>query len=111
MIFLPPGDISHIPGSLDPVAPPAEDLEILPRPLVTSHRDRPDMVQDAGMMGMRIPRGVGCVEVLSAEGTLPTLLIADKPLHSRDRQSSFEPVLQSAGGLAAEGMLVTLPEV
>jgi len=111
MIFLPPCDPSHIPCSLDPVASPAEDLEIIPGPLVSSHGDWPDMVQDVGMMVTRIFNGAGFMDCLSAQGTFPSLFIADKPPHSGDRESPFEPVLQGAGSLTAEGMLVSRAEV
>jgi len=111
MIFLPPCDCSHIPGSLYPVASPAEDLEIIPGPLVTSHGDWPDMVQDVGMMVIRTFQGAGFMDHLPAQGTLPSLLITDKPPHAGNRDSSSEPVLQRAGSLAAEGMLVSRVEV
>ena len=106
MIFLPSCDPSHIPGSLDPVASPAEDLEIIPCPLVASHGDWPDMIQDIGMMVTRTFHGAGFMDLPAAQGTLPSLLIADMAPHSGDCGSPFEPVLQSAGSLAAEGMLV-----
>jgi len=111
MIFLPPCDPSHIPGSLDPVASPAEDLKVIPGPLVASHGDWPDVVEDVGMMVTRTFQGVAIRNHLAAQGTLPSLLTADKPPHAGDRGSLCEPVLQSAGSLAAGGMLVSRVEV
>jgi hypothetical protein len=111
LILLPPCDLSHIPGSLDPVASPAEDLEIIPCPLVTTHGDWPDVVQDVGMTGIRTFYGAGFMDHPAAPGTLPSLLIADKPPHAGNRGSPFEPVLHSTGSLAAQGMLVSRVEV
>jgi hypothetical protein len=111
VIFLPTCNLSHIPGSLDPVASPAEDLEVIPCPLVTSHGDGPDVVQDVVMMDMRITLCVGFMDHLPAPDTLPTLLIADPPSHFRDRGPLFIPVLHGAGSLAADGMLVSRIEV
>ncbi len=111
MIFLPPCNPSHIPGSLDPVAPPAEDLEVIPGPLVASHGNWPDVVEDVGMMVTRAFQGIAIMDLLLTPGTLPSLLIADKPPHAGDRGSLGEPVLQGAGSLAAEGMLVSRVEV
>jgi len=111
VISLPMCNLSHIPGSLDPVASPAEDLEVIPCPLVTSHRDGPDVVKDVGMMDMKITLCVGFMDHLPAPGTLPTLLITDKPPHAGNRGSPFEIILQRAGSLAAEGMPVSRIEV
>lgn len=111
MIFLPPGDVSHIPGCLDPVASLAEDLEIIPGPLVTSHGNWPDVVQDIMMAGMRTSVGLALMDLAFAPGTPPSLFVPDKPPHSGDRRPFFEPVFHSAGGLTAEGMLVSRIEV
>jgi hypothetical protein len=111
VIFLPPGNLSHILGSLDPVASPAQDLEIIPCPLFPSHGDWPDVVKDVVMMDMWITLCVGFMDHLPAPGTLPTLLIADTPSHFRDRGPLFIPVLQCAGSLAAESMLMSRCEV
>ncbi len=111
MIFLPPCDPSHIPPGLDPVAPPAEDLEIVQGPLVASHGDWPDVVEDVGMMVTRTFHGIALMNLPLTPGTFPSLLIADKPPHAGDRGSLFEPVLQRAGSLAADGMLVSRVEV
>jgi len=64
------------------------------------------MIQDIGMMVTRTFHGAGFMDLPLAPGTLPSLLIADKSPHPGDRGSPFEPILQSAGSLAAEGMLV-----
>ena len=48
ILFFPACDIAHIAGGLDPVAPPAETLEIFPGPRAPPHCDRPDVVHDAG---------------------------------------------------------------
>jgi hypothetical protein len=111
MIFLPTCNFSHIPGSLDPVASPAEDLEIIPCPLVTSHGDRPDVVQDIGMMVSRTFHGTGFIDLLTAADTFPSLLITDKPPHAGNCGTPFEIIFQYAGSLAAESMLVSLGEV
>ena len=111
LVFLPSCDLSHIPGSLDPVASFAEDLEIIPGPLVTTHGDWPDVVQDVGVVGILTLYGAGFMDHPAAPGTLPSLLIADKPPHAGNRGSPFEPVLQGAGSLAAHGMLVFRSEV
>ena len=111
MILLPPCDISHIPGSLDPVASPAEDLEVIPRPLVTTHGDGPDVVKDVGMRGRRLFLSAGFTNLLFAPGTFPSLLITDKPSHAGNRGSPFEIIFQGAGSLAAEGMLVSRAEM
>ena len=111
MIFLPPGDVSHIPGCLDPVASLAEDLEIIPGPLVTSHGNWPDVVQDVMMAGMRTDIGPALMDLAFAPGTPPSLFVPDKPPHSGDRRPFFEPVLHTAGGLTAEGTLVSRIEV
>jgi hypothetical protein len=58
------------------------------------------------MMIIRTFSGVEFMDLLSAPGTLPFLFIPDKPPHSGDRGPLFEPVLHTAGGLAADGMLV-----
>ena len=111
MIFLPPCDSFPIPGSLDPVASPAEDLEIFPCPLITSPGDWPDVIQDAGMMVIRSFNGSGFMDLPLTPGTLPSLFIPDKSPHFRDSRSHFEPVLDTAGGLAADSMLVSRTEV
>ena len=111
MISLPSCDPSHIPGGLDPVASPAEDLEIIPGPLITSHGDRPDMIQDIVMTLIRLFGGTGLVNLLPAQGTLPSLLVPDTSPHQGDRSSHFEPVLHTAGGLAADRMLISRIEV
>ena len=111
MIFLPPRNLSHIPGSLDPVASHAEDLEIIPGPLVTAHGDGPDVVQDAGMMPMRIPRDRGFIDLPAAAGTFPSLFITDNPSQTGNRGSPFEIILQGAGSLAADRVLVSRGKV
>jgi hypothetical protein len=111
MIFLPSCDSSHIPGGLDPVASPAEDLEIVPCPLITSHSNWPDMIQDVVMMVIRIFGSAGLVNLLSAQGTLPSLLVPDTSPHQGDRSSHLKPVLHTAGGLAADRMLISRIEV
>jgi hypothetical protein len=111
VIFLPMCNLSHIPGSLDPVASPAEDLEVIPCPLITSHGDGPDVVKDVVMMDIQITLCVGFMDHLPAPGTLSSLLIMDKPPHAGNRESPFEIILQRAGSLAAEGMLVSRIEV
>ncbi len=111
IIFLPPCDVSHIPGCLDPVASHAEDLQVIPGPLVTSHGDRPDVVKDVMMILVRTSGGVGFIDRLPADGTSPSLFVPDKPPHSGDRRPFFEPVLHTAGGLTAEGMPVSRIEV
>lgn len=111
MIFLPACDVSHIPGCLDLVASLAEDLEIIPGPLVTFHGDWPDVVQNVVMKGIRTCSGVGFTDFLFAPGTLPFLLIPDKPPHSGDRGPLFIPILYTAGGLAAQGSFVSGIEV
>jgi hypothetical protein len=98
-------------GCLDPVAPPAEDLEIIPVPLVASHGDWPDVVKDIVMTVIRTSRGVAFMDLLFATGTFPSLFIADKPSHSGNRGSPFEIILQGAGSLAACGMLISRSEV
>jgi len=55
--------------------------------------------------------GTGFMDHPAAPGTLPSLFIADKAPHAGNRGSPFEPVLQGAGSLAAEGMLVSRVEV
>jgi hypothetical protein len=111
MIFLPPCDLSHIPGSLDPVASLAEDLKIFPGPLVTSHGNWSDVIQDVVMTVIRTFHGAGFMDHLPAQGTLSSLLPADKPPHAGNRWSPFEPVLHSTGSLAADGLLVSRIEV
>ena len=106
MIFFPPCDLSHIPGSLDLVTLLAEDLEIIPGPLVPTHRDRPDVIQYVVMMHIRTFSGVEFMDLLSAPGTLASLVIPDKLPHIGDRRPLFEPVLHTAGRLAADGMLI-----
>jgi hypothetical protein len=111
MILLPSGYLSHIPGGLDPVTSAAQDLEIVPGPLVTSHGDWPDVVENVVMRGGGIPVCIGFVDYLPAPGTLPSLLIPHKPSHFSDRGPLFIPVLQGAGSLAARGVLVSRSEV
>ena len=106
MIFLPPCDSSHVPGSLDPVAPLTEDLEIIHGPLITTHGEWPDVVQDVVMMRMRTSGSVGCMDLLVAPGTFPFLLKPDKAPHLGDCRPLPPPVLPAAGGLAADGVLV-----
>jgi len=106
MIFLPPGDVSHITGCLDPVASLAEDLEIIPGPLVTSHGNWPDVVQDI-TAGFRTSGGIAFIDLAFAPGTPPSLFVPDKPPHCGDRRPFLEPVFHTAGGLTAEGMLVS----
>jgi hypothetical protein len=109
MIFLPPCDFSHIPGGLDPVAPYAEDLEVIPGPLVPLHGDRPDVIQDVVMNYMQALSGVEFMKLLFAVGTLPSLLIIDKPPHFGNGGPLSAPVLSTAGGLAAQG--IPVPEI
>ena len=97
LIFLPPDDVSHIPGCLDPVTSLAEDLEIIPGPLVTSHGNWPDVVQDIMMAGMRTSIGPALMDLAFAPGTPPSLFVPDKPPHSGDRRPFFEPVFHTAG--------------
>jgi len=111
MIFLPPGDVSRITGCLDPVASLAEDLEIIPGPLVTPHGNWPDVVQDIMMAGMRTSVGPALMDLAFAPGTPPSLFVPDKPPHSGDRRPFFVPVFHIAGWLTAEGMLVSRIEV
>ena len=111
MISLPACDSSHIPGGLDPVASPAEDLEIIHGPLVTSHGDWPDVIQDVGKTGRGTFRGVGFMDLLPAPGTLPFLLKPDNSPHFGDCGPLPAPVLDTAGGLATEGILVPGTEV
>ena len=100
MIFLPPCDSFPIPGSLDPVASPAEDLEIFPCPLITSPGDWPDVIQDAGMMVIRSFNGSGFMDLPLTPGNT-SLPVHPGQVASRDSRSHFEPVLDTAGGLAS----------
>jgi len=106
VIFLPSCDLSHIPGSLDPVAFLAEDLKIIYSPLITTHSDWPDVIQDVVMMSIRTSGGVEFMDLLFAPGALPFLLKPDKSPHFGNRGPLFTPILPAAGGLAAEGILV-----
>ena len=47
------------------------------------------------------------MDLAFAPGTPPSLFVPDKPPHPGDSRSFFEPVLHTAGGLTAEGMLVS----
>ena len=111
MILLPPCNVSHIPGGLDRIASHTKDLKIILGPLITTHRDWPDVVQDVVMMAVRTMTGAGFMDLLSAAGTHPSLLIPDKPPHLRDCGSHFEPVFHTAGGLAADCMFISRTEV
>jgi hypothetical protein len=111
MIFLPSCDLSHIPGCLDLVTSLAEDLKIIPGPLVTSHSNWPDVVENVATRVIRTFSGAGFMDLLPAPGTLPSLLVPDKSPHSGNRGSPFEPKLQSAGRPAAKGMFVSRIEV
>jgi hypothetical protein len=111
MIFLPSCDFSHITGSLDLVASFAEDLKIIPGPLITFHGYWPDVIQDVVMMYIRTSGGVEFMDLLFAPGTLPFLLKPDKSPHFGDRGPLFVPILPTAGGLAAQGILVPGIEV
>jgi hypothetical protein len=111
MIFPPSGDSSHIPGSLDLVAPLTEDLEIISRPLVTSNSDWSYVIQDVAMRGFLTLSGVEITNLLPAPGTFPSLLVPDKSPHDGDRVSHLEPVLHTTGSLAAYRMLVSRIEV
>ena len=106
MISLPACDSSHIPGGFDPVASPAEDLEIIHGPLVTSHGDWPDVIQDIGEAGRGTFRGTGFMDLLPAPGTLPFLLKPDNSPHFGDCGPLPAPVPDTAGGLATEGIFV-----
>jgi len=50
-------------GSRDPVASPAEDLEIIPNPLVNSLGDWTDVVEDTGMRVIRSLNGSGFMDL------------------------------------------------
>jgi hypothetical protein len=106
VIFLPPSDLSHIPGSLDLVAPLAEDLKIIPGPLIAPHGDWPDVIQNVVMTIIRRSGGGAFMDLLVAPGTLPFLLKPDKSPHFGNSGPLFAPVLPAAGGLAADGILV-----
>jgi hypothetical protein len=69
------------------------------------------VVQDIVMAGMRTSVGLAFMDLAFAPGTPPSLFVPDKPPHSGDRRPFFEPVLHTAGGLTAEGMLVSRIEV
>ena len=111
VIFLPSCDRSHIPGSLDPVAPFTEDLKIITGPLITIHGDRPDVIQDVVMMSILTSGSVAFMELLFAVSTLPFLLKPDKSPHFGNRGPLFVPILPTTGGLAANGILVPGIEV
>ncbi|HET6581734.1 MAG TPA: hypothetical protein VFG36_07625, partial [Methanoregula sp.] len=55
--------------------------------------------------------GPALMDLAFAPGTLPSLFVPDKPPHAGDRWSHFEPVFHAAGGLTAEGVLVSRTEV
>jgi len=111
VISLPPCDSSHVTGGLDPVAPPAKDLQVIPCPLVTSHGYGPDVVEDIGVVVIRASRGAGFGYHLPAPCTLPSLLVPDTSSHAGNRGSHVKPVLHAAGGLAAEGVFASRCEV
>ena len=108
IIFFPACNISHIAGGLDPVALPAEDLEIVPGPLVPSHGDRPDVIHDAVMRCSRTLWGAAFRDLLSAVSTFPFLLRKDMQLHLRN-SGLPAPVLGGAGGPAAD--CIQVPEI
>jgi hypothetical protein len=58
------------------------------------------------MMIIRTSGGIDFMDLLFAPGALPFLLKPDKPSHFRDRGPLFAPVLDTAGGLATDGVLV-----
>jgi hypothetical protein len=58
------------------------------------------------MVVIRTFNGAGFMDHLPAPGALPFLLKPDKPSHFRDRGPLFAPVLDTAGGLATDGVLV-----
>jgi hypothetical protein len=103
-VSLPPGDRPHVPCGLDPVAPWAEHLEIPCIPLVSIHRDRPDVVQDKRMHRMPASRGTGRRDLRPAPGTLPFLFQQDKPPHLSNCGMLMAPVLRAARGPAADGV-------
>jgi hypothetical protein len=104
-------DFSHIPGGLDHGASCTEDLEIITGPLITTHSDWPDVIQDIVMMSIRTFGGVTFMDLLFAPGTLPFLLKADKSPHFGNRGPLFAPIHSASGGLAAQGILVPGIEV
>jgi hypothetical protein len=83
--------------------------QVIPCPLVTSHGDGPDGVQDVAMI--RTSGGVGFTDIPFTPDTLP-------PCSSRTRRLipaivglTLNQYSLTAGGLAAEGMLVSRLEV
>ena len=63
------------------------------------------------MAGMLTSISLPLMDLAFAPGTPPSLFVPDKPPHSGDHRPFFEPVLHTAGGLTAEGTLVSPGEV
>ncbi|MCX6688148.1 MAG: hypothetical protein NTZ39_00375 [Methanoregula sp.] len=111
MIFLPSCDFSHIPGGLDLVASYAEDLKIIPGPLIPAHGDWSDVIQDIVMEYMQTLGGFEFMDLLFAMSALPFLFIMDKLPHFGNCGPLFAPILGTAGGPAADGIHVPKIEV
>ncbi|MCX6696445.1 MAG: hypothetical protein NTV84_02610 [Methanoregula sp.] len=111
VIFLPSCDFSHIPGGLDLVASFAEDLKIIPCPLIPAHGDWSDVIQNIVMEYMQTLGGFEFMDLLFAMSALPFLFIMDESPHFGNCGSLFAPILGTAGGPAADGSHVPKIEV
>jgi hypothetical protein len=69
------------------------------------------MIENIGMRVHHTFYGAGFMDLPFAPCTLPSLLITDKPPHTGNRGPTFEIILQGAGSLAAESMLMSRAEV
>lgn len=100
MVFFPPGNASHVTGSLRLVALLTKDLQVPAVPLVAPHGDWADVIQH-----IRVTPIV--TYFLFAASTFTLLYFQNRPSHLCNGGSLLIPVRIAAGGLTTPGVPVS----